>query len=49
MGAGLKKVAKLCGGITAKSNGKTVKYNKNGKVIRTPVKVETPSQEIPDG
>lgn len=34
MGAGLKRVAKLCGGIKATSGGKTVEYTSLGKVKR---------------
>jgi hypothetical protein len=31
MGDGLKRVAKQCGGLTVTANGKTVKYNAEGK------------------
>jgi hypothetical protein len=31
MGDGLKRVAKLCGGLTVTANGKTVRYDANGK------------------
>ena len=30
MGEGLKRVAKICGGITVKAKGKTVEYNSEG-------------------
>jgi hypothetical protein len=33
MGAGLKRVAKLCGGLTVKTNGSTVKYDADGKAV----------------
>lgn len=31
MGAGLKRVSKLCGGLVATSGGKTITYNTNGE------------------
>jgi YD repeat-containing protein len=35
MGAGLKRVAKLCGGLTVKTNGSTVRYDydADGKAV----------------
>lgn len=34
MGEGLKKVAKLCGGLTAKNKRVSVTYNADGKKIK---------------
>jgi len=35
MGDGLKRVAKLCGGLTVKAGGVTARYNGDGKLIKT--------------
>ena len=46
MGDGLKRVAKLCGGIKATSGGKTVEYTATGR-IKKPKKVYVDPRTIP--